>query len=199
MSQSLILASGSSIRQTLLANAKVPFEINVPLIDEDSIKEALIAEGAYPRDVADALAEGKARKISMKFPDAIVLGCDQVLSFKGRLVSKPKDQDDVRAQLAELNGERHKLLSAAVIYEGGEPKWRHIGEVRLQMKTNSDAYLDDYVTRNWDSIRHSVGGYKLEEEGARLFARIDGDYFNVLGLPLFEILGYLAQRGVISS
>ncbi|SEL03625.1 Maf family protein [Pacificibacter marinus] len=199
MTQILILASGSRIRQTLLSNAKVPFEVNVPLIDENSIKDALIAENTPPRDIADALAEGKARKISMKFPEAIVLGCDQVLSFRGMIFSKPNAPAEARAQLSELNNERHKLLSAAVIYEAGEPKWRHIGEVRLQMKQNSDAYLDDYVDRNWDSIRHSVGGYKLEEEGARLFSRVDGDYFNVLGLPLFEILGYLGQRGVISS
>jgi septum formation protein len=199
MTQILILASGSRIRQTLLSNAKVPFEVNVPLIDENSIKDALIAENTPPRDIADALAEGKARKISMKFPEAIVLGCDQVLSFRGMIFSKPNDPAEARTQLSELNNERHKLLSAAVIYEAGEPKWRHIGEVRLQMKQNSDAYLDDYVDRNWDSIRHSVGGYKLEEEGARLFSRVDGDYFNVLGLPLFEILGYLGQRGVISS
>lgn len=199
MTQTIILASGSLIRQILLKNAKVPFEIIVPLLDEDSIKAALIAEGASPRDIADALAEGKARKVSMKHPNAIVLGCDQVLSFQGRIISKPKDATEARDQLSELNGERHKLLSAAVIYEAGEPKWRHIGEVRLQMKQNSDAYLDDYVSRNWDSIRHSVGGYKLEEEGARLFSRVDGDYFNVLGLPLFEVLSYLGQRGVISS
>ncbi|MFT6168276.1 MAG: septum formation protein [Celeribacter sp.] len=199
MTKKLILASGSSIRQALLSNAKVSFEVNVPRIDEDSIKEALIADGSPPRDIADALAEGKARKISMKFPDAVVLGCDQVLSFKGRLFSKATSPEDVRSQLAQLNGERHKLLSAAVIYEAGEPKWRHIGEVRLQMKQNSDAYLDSYVDRNWDSIRHSVGGYKLEEEGVRLFSRIDGDHFNVLGLPLLEILGYLGQTGVISS
>lgn len=199
MTKTLILASGSSIRQTLLANAKVSFDVNVPRIDEESIKDALLAEGSPPRDIADALAEGKARKISMKMPEAVVLGCDQVLSFKGRLFSKPTTPDEAREQLRDLNDERHNLLSAAVIYEGGEPKWRHIGEVKLTMKKNSDAYLDDYVTRNWDSIRHSVGGYKLEEEGVRLFSRIDGDHFNVLGLPLLEILGYLGQTGVISS
>ncbi len=84
-----------------------------------------------------------------------------------------------------------------MIYENGEPQWRHIGVVRMQMRTPSAAYLDDYVARNWDSIRNSVGGYKLEEEGARLFARVDGDYFTVLGLPLLEILGYLTTREVL--
>ncbi|RPE64721.1 septum formation protein [Pacificibacter maritimus] len=199
MPQNLILASGSSIRQTLLSNANVSFDINVPRIDEDSIKDALIADKTPPRDIADALAEGKARKISLKHPEAIVLGCDQVLSFQGQLFSKPKDRSEAKDQLLRLNGERHKLFSAAVIYELGAPKWRFIGEVKLQMKQNSESYLDDYLTRNWDSVQNSVGGYKLEEEGSRLFSRIDGDYFTVLGLPLLEILGYLGQTGAISS
>jgi septum formation protein len=199
MVKPLILASASNIRQQLLVNANVPFEINVARIDEQSIKEALIAEGAPPRDIADALAEGKARKISIKMPDAMVIGCDQVLSFKGKLMSKARSIEEAGAQLKSLNGERHKLLSAVVIYENGEPKWRHIGEVRLQMKQNSQPYLDDYLERNWESVKHSVGGYKLEEEGARLFSRIDGDYFNVLGLPLLELLSYLGQREVIPS
>lgn len=198
-SAKIILASGSEIRQTLLRNAAVPFEVVVGRIDEESVKDALVQEGAAPRDIADALAEGKARKVSMKHPDALVIGCDQTLSFKGRLISKPRNMAEARAQLSEMRGERHKLLSAAVIYENGEPKWRHVGEVRLEMKQISDAYLDDYLTRNWDEIRHSVGAYMLEAEGVRLFSRIDGDYFTVLGLPLLPLLAYLSERKVIAS
>lgn len=199
MVKPLILASASAIRQDLLRKANVSFETNVARIDEQSIKEALIAEGAYPRDIADALAEGKARKISQKMPGTMVIGCDQVLSFKGKLLSKAKTIEEAAEHLAALNGERHKLLSAAVIYEDGEPVWRHVGEVRLQMKQNSPAYLDNYLQRNWGSVQYCVGAYKLEEEGARLFSRIDGDYFNVLGLPLLELLSYLGQREVIPS
>lgn len=199
MVKPIVLASSSKIRGQLLAQSGVPFDVLVSRIDEESIKDALLSEGATPRDICDALAEGKARKASFKAFGSLVIGCDQVLSFKGKLISKPKDKDEARAHLQALNGERHKLLSAAVIYEDGEPKWRHIGEVRLQMKKNSQAYLDEYLERNWESIRESVGGYKLEEEGSRLFARIDGDYFNVLGLPLLELLSYLGQREVIPS
>ncbi|WP_226551660.1 Maf family protein [Celeribacter naphthalenivorans] len=197
--EQLILASGSEIRQTLLRNAGLTFDVTVGRIDEETVKEALLHDGATPRDIADALAEAKARKVSMKHPGAMVIGCDQTLSFKGKLISKAQNIDEARAQLKEMRGERHKLLSAAVIYENGEPKWRHVGEVRLEMNNFSDAYLDDYLTRNWDQVQHCVGSYMLEAEGVRLFSRIDGDYFTVLGLPLLPLLAYLAQRGVIAS
>lgn len=199
MSVPLILASGSSIRAQMLQQAAVDFTVQVARVDEESVKRALLAEEAPPRDIADALAELKARKVSDKHPGAMVLGCDQVLDFEGRLLSKPESAEDALAQLLEMRGKRHMLLSAAVIYRDGQPIWRHVGQVRLRMKMSSDAYLKGYVARNWDSIRHAVGAYKLEEEGVRLFSTIDGDYFNVLGMPLMELLNYLALQGVIEQ
>ena len=198
MAQRFILASGSQIRETLLRNAGLEIEKIPPRIDEETIRAALLAEAVKPRDIADALAEHKALRISAKHPDALVLGCDQVAELKGALLSKPASPDEARDQLRRLSGQTHKLLSAAVIYHGGEPVWRHVGTVRLTMRALSAPYIDDYVARNWDSIRHSVGAYKLEEEGVRLFSLIDGDYFTVLGLPLTELLSYLIERREIS-
>ncbi|WP_424988209.1 Maf family protein [Microbulbifer sp. S227A] len=199
MTVPIILASGSRIRAELLRNAGLEFEISVPRVDEDSIKAALLAEDAPPRDIADALAEMKARKISDKHPGAMVIGCDQVLDFNRTLLSKPQTPEEAETQLAALRGNRHSLLSAAVIYQDGNPVWRHVGQVRLRMRSFSDAYLSGYIVRNWESIRHAVGAYKLEEEGVRLFSIIDGDYFNVLGIPLLELLNFLALRGVIEQ
>ncbi len=199
MIQPLILASGSAIRAQLLRQAGIDHEVMVPRLDEEMIKQALVAEGAAPRDIADTLAEMKARKIGEKNPGALVLGCDQVLDHRGAMLSKPRDPGDAVAQLTSLRGDRHSLLSAAVLYEGGKPVWRHIGQVRLRMRDASDAYIADYVARNWDSIRHAVGCYKLEEEGVRLFTNIEGDYFHVLGMPLLELLNYLALRGDIAT
>ena len=199
MNVHIILASGSSIRTQMLNQAAVPHEVQVARVDEDMIKASLISEGAAPRDIADALAEMKASKISDKNPGALVIGCDQVLEHNGTLLSKPETPEEAIAQLKLMCGDRHTLLSAAVIFEDGKPLWRHIGVVRLRMRDASDTYLEDYVMRNWDSIRHAVGAYKLEEEGVRLFSRIEGDYFNVLGMPLLEILNYLTLRGDITQ
>ncbi|PWG17065.1 Maf family protein [Salibaculum griseiflavum] len=199
MKDPFILASASAIRSQMLRAAGVPHESIPARIDEDATKAALLSEAASPRDIADALAEMKARKLSMKNFGSLVLGCDQVLSFDKKLLSKPEDPEQARTQLAALRGQTHQLLSAAVLYQDGEPLWRHVGVARLTMRQFSDAYLDDYITRNWDSIRWSVGGYKIEEEGVRLFSNIIGDHFTIQGLPLLELLSYLTLRGTLPA
>ena len=193
----IVLASQSETRAAMLSAAGVPFEAVAARIDEDAIRAALRAEGATPREVADALAEGKARRVSPKHPGALVIGSDQVLECEGDIFSKPDSPEAARDQLSRLSGRRHKLISAAVIYRDGEPQWRHVDEARLTMRDLSETYIAGYVARNWEDIRWSVGCYRIESEGIRLFSKVEGSHFTILGMPLVELLCYLTLRGAI--
>lgn len=195
----LVLASQSASRLHMLKQAGLSVEAVPARVDEGAIRDALLAEQATPRDIADALAETKARKVAGKMPDGLVLGCDQVLAYKGMVFEKPPTLQAARDQLRILRGGTHQLLSAAVLYERGEPVWRHVGVARLTMRQFTDDYLESYLGRNWPEISASVGGYMLEREGVRLFAQLQGDYFTILGLPLLELLNYLTLRGEIEG
>lgn len=199
MTRPIILASASPVRLALLRNAGLSVSALPARIDEETVCAALQAEGAHPRDIADALAEMKARKLAERHLDALVLGCDQVLEFDHKAYGKPQDQAEALAQLRLLRGQTHRLFSALVIYDQGKPVWRHLGRADLSMRGFSDAWLESYVSRNWDSLRQSAGGYKLEEEGIRLFSAIEGDYFTILGLPLLPLLQWLELRGFIDA
>lgn len=195
----IILATSSQTRVQLLNAAGLTFSHAPARIDEAAIRASLESEGAKPRDIADLLAEMKARKLAEKNPDAFVIGCDQVLDFKGKTWGKPENPQEAISQLTQLRGQTHHLLSAIVTYHQGEPVWRHIGKAQLTMHDVSDGYLAGYVDRNWESICHTAGCYLLEHEGVRLFSAVQGDYFTILGLPLLPLLGYLRSRGFIET
>jgi septum formation protein len=194
----LILASGSQTRRKMLDDAGVPFRQHAVRIDEAAIKEALQAEGAGPRDIADTLAEYKARRVSAD-PGALVLGCDQVLALKSEVISKADSRAAAAETLARLAGKTHHLYAAAVIYADGAPVWRHVGIARMTMHPLTPAQIETYLEEAWPEVAGSVGSYQAEGLGARLFSRIEGDWFSVLGLPLLDVLSYLRLRGWPSS
>jgi len=193
----LILASSSPIRAALLSRAGVDFQVMPARIDEENLRAGLQADGAAPRDVADALAEHKALKIARRHPEALVLGCDQILELDGQSLGKPATLAEARGRLMALRGRTHRLFSAAVLYDRGQPVWRHVARAELTMRGFSDAFLDDYLARLGDAALQTVGGYAVEDYGIRLFDRIEGDLFGILGLPLVELLAALARRGDI--
>lgn len=199
MQRPLILASASKVRLQILQNAGIQAVAQPARVDEETIRLGLEAENAKPHDIADALAEIKARKIADKNPDRLVLGCDQVLSFQGSVFSKAATADQARVQLRQLRGRSHQLISAVVLYDEARPIWRHIGRATLTMREFSDEYLEGYLLRNWQEAQHSVGVYMVEAEGIRLFSATEGDHFTILGLPLLPLMSYLGTRGFIET
>lgn len=193
----LIFASRSSGRSAMLRAASIPFEAFPAAVDEQAVKAALLAEEAPPRDIADTLAEMKAQRVAHRAPEALVLGADQVLTCEGRLFDKPATLEEARAHLQALRGRTHDLHSAAVVYEAGRPVWRHVSRARLTMRAFSDDFLDSYVEAEGERLFSTVGAYEIEGRGAQLFARIEGDPFTIIGLPLLELLAFLRTRGVV--
>jgi septum formation protein len=191
----LTLASKSPARAALLANAGLSFDTAAPGVDEEAAKAAMLADGTGPREIADALAELKAIRVSRR-REGLVIGADQTLDLEGTLVDKAATLNEARARLVSLRGRPHVLHSAVVVARDGQPIWREVKSARLTMRAFSDAFLDGYLAREGEHLLGSVGCYRLEGEGVQLFERIDGDYFTILGLPMLGLLDLLRRYQV---
>ncbi|MFT3988616.1 Maf family protein [Aestuariivirga sp.] len=191
----LILASTSKTRQTLLANAGLTVEAINSHVDETSIKVAMGHE--TPQAVCEALASAKALAVSRRNPGAVVIGADQVLAFRNRIFDKPRDMAEARSHLETLRGHAHNLISAVACASNHEIIWAFAGIATLHLRSFSEEFLQDYLASEGQGLLSSVGGYKLEGRGIQLFERIEGDYFTILGLPMLPLLSFLrAQKAV---
>lgn len=194
----LILASMSAARRSMLTEAGVPFQAMAAGVDEESAKAALRERGLNARDLADALAELKAIRISQRRPGDIVLGCDQTLMLDdGTMLDKPGDQ--LAAQLRQLSARTHSLYSAVVAAENGQPVWRSVDRVKLTVRPLSEGFIADYVALEGEHVAGCVGGYRIEGPGVQLFTKIEGSQFTILGLPLLALLDWLRVRGMMPS
>jgi len=193
----LILASASGIRARLLREAGVRFGVRPADVDEEEAKRKFYAEKRAHEELADTLAELKAVSVSKASPQAIVLGCDQVLSCEGKAFGKARNLDEARATLSQLRGKMHSLITSCVLARGGKPFWQHQERATLWMRAFSDAFLNDYVKNEGHSMLASVGCYQFESRGIQLFERVNGDFFAILGLPLIPVLIALRQEGIL--
>lgn len=198
MSQRIILASGSKIRREILEGAGLDFEVIAKPVDEAAIKNSMLAENSRLQDIADALAEAKAMRVSRVEP-GLVIGSDQIMVMDNQLYDKPASIDDARERLKEMRGKTHYLVGATVICENGQAVWRHLAKSKLTVRDFSDDFLDDYIEAEGESLIKSVGAYRFEGPGAQLFSSVEGNFFSILGLSLLPILDYLRIRGAIIS
>jgi septum formation protein len=193
----LVLASASRSRQSLLANAGLAFEADPAEIDERAAEQPLLDAGAPPEDLATALAIAKALSVSERRPGDLVLGADQVLALDGERFVKPHDMDAARRQLLRLSGKTHALHSAVAAVRSGEIVWQHTETALMTMRQLPLAFIGHYLAATGPKALESVGAYQLEGRGVQLFDKIEGDFFAILGLPLLPLLRFLRQEGVV--
>ena len=198
-STTVVLASTSVTRQSVLTNAGVVVEAVAPRIDEEEIKLAMTAENAGGAEIAQVLAEQKARSVSRQRPDNLVIGADQILEFDNKVFSKPRNLEGARESLAQLRGREHKLLSCVCVVQNGQRLWHNLGIATLTMRDFSDGYIEAYLDTIGDSALAGPGSYQIEGLGSQLFSKISGDYFTILGLPLFPLLDFLRVHKALPS
>jgi septum formation protein len=197
---SIVLASASITRRRLLGGAGVPHIAEPSRVDEDEIKLSLRAEGATAAEIAEVLAEAKAIYVSRKHPALMVLGADQVLECNGEMFDKPVNRADALAQLQSLRGEKHQLISYAVIVRGGARIWQAMDRATLEIRSDAtDAFFNAYLDAAGNDAFNGPGGYRIESLGAQLFSKIDGSHFTILGLPMLALLDYLRANGVLDT
>jgi len=195
MTRPIVLASGSAIRAQILRGAGVPFTVVRPQVDESAIKRACLAQGLDAGEIALRLAAAKAEAGEALAPkDALVIGADQILECDGALYDKPASMAEARERLAVLSGRSHSLINAVVLRGGGGERFRHLERPRLFMRALAASEIEAYLAAAGPDILSSVGAYQVEGLGARLFERIEGDYFAVLGLSLFALLAHLRRE-----
>tara|TARA_B100001027_G_C16245763_1_gene321793 strand:- start:830 stop:1414 length:585 start_codon:yes stop_codon:yes gene_type:complete len=189
----IILASKSKVRKTILENNSLSCTVERSNVDEDPIKDSLIADGATPEIISKNLAEIKANKVSAKFSDKLVLGADSVLDLNGKIISKPKNRDEALKILKNLNGRTHQLISSVCISKNGSMIWNHTDKAKLTMKTMSEADLKNYLSQITDEALYSYNVYQIEGLGRSLFNKIEGNKDTIMGLPIKEIREYLVN------
>ncbi|MEM1285581.1 MAG: Maf family nucleotide pyrophosphatase [Pseudomonadota bacterium] len=194
MNARLILASGSPIRRNLLEGAGLSLEVEPANVDERALESEL--EGQSPEHLAQALAVAKAVHVSKANPNAWIIGADQVLDHDGGVIHKAPSSEAAAKKLQRLQGSVHHLTSAAALVKNGQTLWSGHDRAALTMRPLSTETIEAYLAKAGDAATQSVGAYQLEELGAALFERIDGDYFTILGLPLLPLLAALRDQDI---
>ena len=189
----IILASQSGVRKQILDKYKIDNEVIVSNVDEDEIKDSLLAEGATPSIISKNLAEIKSIKVSSRNPDRLVLGADSVISINDELVNKPKTRLEALTILKKLNNSVHYLISSVCISKNGSMIWNYTDSSELKMKNMTDIFLSKYLDKIKTETLLAYGVYQIEAGGLELFDYVKGDRDSIMGLPIKEIIKYINQ------
>ena len=189
------LASKSETRGKLLKNAKISFSRIDHGVDEDEVKISL--QNQSPTEIAVKLSELKATQPNPENKEDLVIGSDQVLDLEGKLFNKARDLDEAKSQLIELSGKKHSLITSTVIAQNKNIIWRHLDKSILVMRSLTTNEIDNYLNEVDKSILNLVGVYAIEQEGIKLFEKIDGDFFSIQGLSVTPLINFLRQHDLI--
>ena len=189
----IILASKSGVRKQILDKYKIDNEVMVSNVDEDEIKDSLLAEGADPLIISKNLAEIKSIKVSNKNTDRLVLGADSVVSLDNELINKPKSREEAFSILKKLNNSIHYLISSVCISKNGAMIWNHTDSSELKMKNLDDSSLSKYLDKIKTETLLAYGVYQIEADGLELFEYVKGDRDSIMGLPIKAIINYIDQ------
>ena len=189
----IILASKSGVRKTILDKYKIDNEVIVSNVDEDEVKESLIAEGASPLEISKNLAEIKSIQVSKKKPDQLVLGADSVISLKNELINKPNSREEALEILKKLNNSKHNLISSVCISKNGSMIWNCSDSSELKMKNLKETEILEYLAKIDTKTLLDYGVYQIEADGLELFEYIKGDQDSIMGLPIKDIINYIRE------
>ena len=189
----IILASKSGVRKKILNDHNMDCEVIVSNVDEDEVKNSLLAEGADPLIISKNLAEIKSIKVSTNNPNKLVLGADSVISLNNKLINKPRSRDEALKILKKLNNTKHELISSVCISKNGAMIWNHTDTSELKMKNFQDKELIEYLNKIKTETLLAYGVYQVEAEGSQLFEYIKGDHNSVMGLPINDIINFMGR------
>jgi len=187
----IVLASKSGVRKEILEKNNFDCMVIPSGVDEDQVKDSLLAAGADPTLISKNLAELKSIKVSNKNPDQLVLGADSVVSLNDEIINKPNSREEALAILKKLNGSKHYLISSVCISKNGAMIWNHTDSSELVMKNMTDKELELYLAKIKTETLLAYGVYQIEAGGLELFSSVKGDRDSIMGLPIKQIINYI--------
>ncbi len=194
LNKKFILASNSASRKRLLKNAGLVFLTKKPLCDEEHIKNQLLKKNTNKKKLAKLLAEAKALSVSKKYTKYLVVGSDTIILFNNKIINKAKTIKEAKNKLQKLSGKKHQIISGVSVCLNNKQIWSYQQISTIYMNTLNQKQINTYLKKTNKSILSSVGCYQIEKLGPQVIKSIKGDFFNVLGFPLFPFLTFLSRR-----